>query len=160
MVSGNMNEMRLLGTRFWSAALFVFAVISLIEGFGLVVGYLLVTVPGNASQQLSDQPAPSWVLLIGLASTTFGIGVVGIATYLARRRDRPIWNRDRSARHPISRLQPFSDATVAIAIALPLVLVTIVATNSKLRLYPLALAVGIIGVTLWRSLSNRSSADE
>jgi hypothetical protein len=152
--------MRLSGTRFWPAALLVFAVFSLLEGFGLVVGYLLVTVPGEAEQQLSDQRAPLWVLLVGLALTTFGAGVVGIATYLARRRGRPVWNLDRSARPAILRLEPLSEATTAVAIALPLVLVTTVATNSKLRFYPLALAVGIILLILWRSLANRSSADE
>jgi hypothetical protein len=60
------------------------------EGFGLVFGFLLVTVPGKADQQLADQPGPTWVAVLGLALGIYGVVIVGGLLYVARRRGRPL----------------------------------------------------------------------
>ena len=56
------------------------------EGFGLVLGFLLVTVPGIAHQDLADQPGPTWVLVLGLALGVFGVAIVAGLYYVGKRR--------------------------------------------------------------------------
>jgi hypothetical protein len=65
-------------------------------------------------------------------------------------------NPDLSLRHPLMRLLPPTAAVTSVALAAPLALVSILSTDSAFRLYPAALAVGLIVVALWQALSKRS----
>lgn len=136
-------------TRWVVIALLVLGLAAAWEGFGLVFGFLLVTVPGKAQQNLADQPGPTWVLLLGLALGAFGVAVVGGLYYVAKRRGRPLLAA--TTRKPGAWLESGRvwGVILGVTIAIPLVFVSVVSPHSALRPVPAAVAVMLLIVSIW-----------
>lgn len=124
-------------------------VVAAVEGFGLVLGFILVTVPGRSQQQLADQPGPTWVAVVGLALGVYGVLVVGLLFYVAKRRARPFWTSDSTKPRAWLESERVWGPVVGVAFALPLLFVSVVSPHSALRPIPAALAVMMLIGSAW-----------
>jgi hypothetical protein len=124
-------------------------VVAACEGFGLVLGFLLVTVPGRAQQQLADQPGPTWVAVVGLALGAYGVVTVGLFFHVAKRRGKPLWASHSAKPRAWLESGQLWGAVAGAAFALPLMFVSVVSPQSALRPIPAAFGAMVLIVSVW-----------